>query len=107
MKFSYGWLVSNTVDECLQRQIAKKIFKSKIKACPVNAAHYMAFKHSISFAIDLAASFGCNQLRITPDIVSKLLLTAFCSHWAVQYESEQTPFPWTGSQFRPAALYRI
>ena len=33
---SYGWLVSNTVlIDCLQRQIAKKIFKSKIKACPV------------------------------------------------------------------------
>ena len=27
---SYAWLVSNTVNECLQRQIAKKIFKSKI-----------------------------------------------------------------------------
>ena len=31
--------ISNTVDDCLQKQIAKKIFKSKIKACPVNAGH--------------------------------------------------------------------
>ena len=28
---SYGWLVSNTVDKCLQRQIAQKISKSKIE----------------------------------------------------------------------------
>ena len=32
----------------------------------------MAFKHRISIAIDLAANFGCYQLRIMPDIVSKL-----------------------------------
>ena len=43
-------MVSNTVDECLQRQIAKKIFKLKIEARPVNAGHYIAFKHCISFA---------------------------------------------------------
>ena len=61
-------MVSNTVDECLQRKIAQKIFKSKIKACPVNAGHYMAFKHHISFAIDLAANFGCDLFRFTPDI---------------------------------------
>ena len=52
---SYGWLVSNTKDDCLQRQIAKKIFKSKIEALPVNAGHYMAFKHRVSFATNLAA----------------------------------------------------
>ena len=69
-------MVSNTVDECLQRKIAKKIFKSKIKARPVNAGHYMAFKHRILIATDLAANFGCNQFRITPDIVSKLLRAA-------------------------------
>ena len=65
-------MVSNTVDECLQRQIAKKFFKSKIKADPLNAGHYMVFKHCFSFATDLAANFGCNlnQFRITPYIVS-------------------------------------
>ena len=51
-------MVSYTVDECLLRQIAKKIFKSKIEARPVNAGHYVAFKDLISFATDLAANFG-------------------------------------------------
>ena len=31
MRSSYGWLVSNTVDECLQRQIAQKIENQKSK----------------------------------------------------------------------------
>ena len=44
----------------------------KIEACPVNAGHYIAFKHHISFATYLAANFGCNQFRIMPDIVSCL-----------------------------------
>ena len=39
----------------------------------------------ISFATDLAASFGC---RIIPQSVSKLLLTAIWSHCAVWLESE-------------------
>ena len=41
MRSSYGWLVSNTVDECLPKKIAKKIFKSKIdsEARPVNASN--------------------------------------------------------------------
>ena len=30
---SYGWLVSYTIDDCSQRQIAQKIFKLKIEAC--------------------------------------------------------------------------
>ena len=63
----------NTVNDCLQRQIAQKIFKLKIEARPGNAGHYMAFKNRISFATDLAANFGCYRFRITRDIVSKLL----------------------------------
>ena len=72
-------MVSNAKNDCLQWQIAQKIFKSKIEARPVNAVHYMAamaFKHRISFATDLAANFDCIRSRITPDIVSKLLLPA-------------------------------
>ena len=71
-----GWSV--TEDECLRRHIAQKIFHSKIEARPqpVNAGHYIAFKHRISFATDLAANFDCNPFRITPDIVSKLLRAA-------------------------------
>ena len=38
---------------------------------------------------------------------SKLLRTAIWSCFAVLFESEQTPFPQAGSQFRPAALHRI
>ena len=39
----------------------------------------MAFKHHISFAIDLASRFGCGRFRIMPDIVSKRLCAAICS----------------------------
>ena len=56
--------------------VGQKIFKSKIEARPVKAGHYMAFKHRISFATDLAANFGCIPFRIMPDIVSKLLRAA-------------------------------
>ena len=74
------WLVSNKVDDCLQRQIAQKIFKSKIKAHPVNTGHQMACKHHISFVTDLShhltANFGHDCFRIMPDIVCKLFCAA-------------------------------
>ena len=70
-----GWSVTQERN-VYKGRLLKKIFKLKIEACPVNAGHYMAFKLRISFALDLAANFGCNQFRITPDIVSKLLLSA-------------------------------
>ena len=84
-------MVSNTVDKCLQRQIAQTTFKSKIEACPVNAGHYMASKHHISFVIDLAANFGCNQFRITPGIVFKLC--ALPSEVAVLFDSNLSRRP--------------
>ena len=37
MESSYKCLVSNTVDDCLQGQIAQKFFKLKIEAGPVKA----------------------------------------------------------------------
>ena len=55
---------------------AQKIFKVKIEAHPVNAGHYMAFKHCISVVTYLAANFGSNRFRITPGIFSKLLRAA-------------------------------
>ena len=72
----------------------------------------MAFKHHISFVTDLAANFGCYWFRIMPNIVSKSesLRAAIWSCCAVQFESEWTvwtPFAWTGSLFRSAALHRI
>ena len=45
--------------DCTDR--TKLVGRTKLdKACPVNAGHYMAFKHHISFATGLAANFGCN-----------------------------------------------
>ena len=78
-------MVSNTVDDCLRRQIDRKILKSKFQAFTVNAGLYMAFKHCISFATDLAANFGCDPIRIMPDITSKLC--AQLSEIAVQFNS--------------------
>ena len=63
----------------------------------------MAFKLSISFAFNLAANFGCNRFWITPDIVSNILRATIWSCCAVQFESEQTPFPRTCRRFRSAA----
>ena len=87
-------------------------FKLKIDTHSANAGYYMAFKHHISFGTDLTANFGCNRIRITPDIVSKLLRAAIWSRCAVRrFESEQTPgltpFSRIGRRFRSAALHRI
>ena len=54
----------------------------------------------ISFAADWAANFGCNQFKIIPDVVSKLLRSVIWSLCAVQFES----FLQTGRWFRSAAL---
>ena len=44
---SYGWLVSNTVDDYFEWKIAQKTFKLKIEARLLNAGLYMAFKHCL------------------------------------------------------------
>ena len=88
-------------------RLLQKIFNSKIEARSVNAGHYIAFKHGISFATDLAANFGCNRFKIAQDIVSKLLRSAIWSCCAVWFESEQIPFLGQLRRFRPAALHRI
>ena len=62
---------------------------------------------AFEFATNQAATFGWNLLRIKPDIVSKLLHATIWSSCAVQFESEQTPIPWTGRRLRSAALHRI
>ena len=59
LKSSYGWLVNISVNDYFQRQIAQKIFPSKIEADPFNTSLYMAFKYCFSFEADLAANFGC------------------------------------------------
>ena len=47
---------------------------SKREVCPANAGLYMAFKHSLSFGTVLAANFGHDEVRIMPEVVSKLLI---------------------------------
>ena len=71
-----GWSVTQSMI-VYKGRLLKKIFRLKIKACPVKAGHYMAFKHLVSFATNLAANFGCNLFRITPDIVG---FPAFVCH---------------------------
>ena len=103
-------MVSNTVDDCLQRQIAQNNFEPKIEARPGNAGHYMAFKHSISFATDLTANFGCYRFRITIFNHACRGFQAFVCHHLkslrCSIRSEQTPFPRIGRRFRPAVLHR-
>ena len=56
-----------------------KIFKSKFRKSKLvqsTLVTYIAFKHRISFATDLAANFGYFRFRIMPDIVSRLLRAA-------------------------------
>ena len=55
----------------------------------------MAFKHSFSFAADLAANFGCHQFRIKPEIISKLLHIAIWSghlRWLLDFNLSGHPF---------------
>ena len=85
--------------------------KSQIEACPVTSGLYIALKHRVSFATDLA-HFGCNQFRIMPDIVFKLLRTAIMAPFEVAvlfHGNLHTPFSLTESPdflFRRAVLHR-
>ena len=72
------------------RQIAQKIFESKLEA---------HLKHH-SFPTDSAATFECNQFRLMPGIVSKLLLATIWSGCPVKLEPEQTPCSWTSCRFK-------
>ena len=82
-------MVGNTVGDCLQRQIAQKIFRSKIKAHLVNT-----FKHSISFAT--------NWLQTLVAIDSESYQTLFPSIWAppsevaVLFYSNLSKYPFLG-----------
>ena len=69
------WMVTFNV---LQQQIAQK---KSLKLMLVQSMQVlqMAFKYSISIAPtdpNFAADFGFNQIRMMPEIVSKLLSTA-------------------------------
>ena len=52
-------MVSSTVEDNIEQQIVKKIFKSKIEARPVNAGLYMAFKHSFATYLLAMDSESC------------------------------------------------
>ena len=58
-----------------------------------------------------SANFVCDQFKIMPGIISKLLCTAIWSCHAVWLESEHMPFSLTGlllcTGFRSAALHTI
>ena len=85
------WKVGQSTSWCLftkAQQIAERIFKLKIKACPVTAGHYMVFKHQISFATNSEANFDCNLFRIMLDIV----LCCANQIWADSLSSGRCPF---------------
>ena len=105
----YGWLFCNTLDDCLQRQIAQKFLKSKIETLPVSAGHCIAFKYLrlISFATNGAAK-QCklcflNHIRHCLQAFASCHLNLLC----FQFESEQTPISQTGHWFWFAALHRL
>ena len=50
-----GWSVTQQM--IVYKDKLLKNLQLKIKACPVNAGHYKAFKNRISFATDWAAYF--------------------------------------------------
>ena len=90
----YTWRITLTTKPQVRINCPKKTLyfatlscRCILPPCPVNAGHYMAFKHCISFASYLAANFGCYLFRIMLDIVSKLLRAAIWILCAVLFES--------------------
>ena len=114
---SYVWLVSNTADHCLQRQIAQKIFKSKIEARPADAGHYYHRLHGLptlhfmlptSTWLQTLIVIDSESCQTMADIISWHLHSAMWGRCAVGFKFEQTPFPQTGRRFRSAVfLHRI
>ena len=97
---SHGWLVSNTVDECLQRQIAQKIFKSKIEGSPVIAGATLVTTRpsNISFHLwpiwqqTLVAIDSESRLTSFPSICARHLKSLGCSIriWADASSSDRS-----------------
>ena len=88
LRFSYEWLVSNTVND-------SRLLKNpqiQIETSPVNTGLCIAFKHHISFATNLAANLGCNQFRILSKTVPKLLCNTNWSSCAVWWNLIRLPF---------------
>ena len=70
-----------------------------ISSCQCRSLHSFQRFHFICHLFG-CKFFGCNQLRIMPDIVSKLLRVAIWRSCAFLLESEQTPFSRIGNWFR-------
>ena len=86
-----------------QRQIAKKNFKSKSKACQIFTG--LTCLSNIKLQLFLAVKFGCFDSESCP----RMFPSFACCHLsgcALQLESEQTPFSQTGCQFVSAAWHK-
>ena len=94
------WSVTQWISS-LRCRLLKRIFKSNRNLSTQCRSPYMAFKHCVSFATDLAANFGFYWPRIIIIQSCKRLIPA------VRLESEQTRFSRTGRWFTSAALDRI
>ena len=70
-----GWSVTQQMI-VYKGRLLEKSSNRKSKLVLSLVVTYMAFKHRISFATDLAANFGYFRFRIMPDIVSRLLRAA-------------------------------
>ena len=87
---TYGWLVSNTVEESLERQITQKIFKSKIEARPTTWLSNIAI-HLLPIWL---------QTLVVVDAESRLTsFPSFCeppSEVAVLFDSNLSKRPFLG-----------
>ena len=103
------WLVPQLMI-IFSSRLFKKILKLKIEARPVNAGLYTPFHHNFSFATVLAANFGCNRLRVMPEIVQSVCTPAsevdvlFDSN---QLESKQRFYFLKSRRFRSASGFNL
>ena len=72
------------------------IFSISQKSCQCISLHSFQSCRLHFICNCLAANFGCNEFKIMPESMYRLLLTAIWSGWAVWLESEQTTFSLTG-----------
>ena len=80
------WLVPQLMI-IFSSRLFKKILTLKIEARLVNVGLYTPFHIHFSIATVLAANFGCNRLRVMPEIASKLLHASIWSGCAVWFKS--------------------
>ena len=114
-RLRYWWLVNTTVNDDFQiTQLFLNWMSKLVQTVQSRHVCLPSFNYCFSFATILAANFvkipvkfSCGRFGIMPEIVSKLLLTAAWSCFAVLVESEKTLFSRTGRWLKSAALHRI